>query len=229
MELSRKEEYRNKKISIGITALAFLVMVAFLIFKNIITSNPVLITPVSNELAIGISNENSSDPNQGQKSITPVSNIKEENSGNKIVTDPNSEVSVENSATNLANKYKRIKITNTDQTNTTENILPISTNETGNEPKSGGEGKLGFELGTRNMTIPPIFDNDTKEEGKVIVEIVVDKDGNVIEADPNGRGTNTSSSLLKAKAKKMAIATKFTSDNKREEQRGSITIIFSFN
>lgn len=227
MELSRKEEYRNKKISIGVTALSFLVMIAFLIFKTIITSNAVLVTPVTNELAIGILNENSGQ-NHEQKSKVTVSNTKEESSDNKIITDPNSEIPVANNTTNLVNKYKRIKITNTRQTTSIENLLPIS-NVTGNEPKSDTDGKLGFDLGTRNMVIPPVFDNDTKEEGKVIVEIVVDKDGNVLEANPNGRGTNTSSSLLKAKAKKMAIATKFSPDNKREEQRGSITIIFSFN
>ncbi|MBL7921305.1 MAG: hypothetical protein JNJ40_13385 [Bacteroidia bacterium] len=227
MELSRKEEYRNKKISIAVTALSFLVMIAFLIFKTIITSNAVLVTPVTNELAIGILNENVGQ-NQEQKSKVTISNTKEESSDNKVVTDPNSAIPVENNATNLINKYKRIKITNTRQTTSTENLLPIY-NPTGNEPKSETDGKLGFDLGTRNMVIPPVFDNDTKEEGKVIVEIVVDKDGNVIEANPNGRGTNTSSSLLKAKAKKMAIATKFSQDNKREEQRGRITIIFSFN
>ena len=69
----------------------------------------------------------------------------------------------------------------------------------------------------------------TKEEGKVVVEITVDSDGNVIEANPNGRGTTTSSALLKAKAKQTALATKFNIDGKFEEQKGTITIIFSFN
>jgi TonB family protein len=68
-----------------------------------------------------------------------------------------------------------------------------------------------------------------KEEGKVVVEITVDSEGNVIEANPNGRGTTTSSALLKAKAKQAALATKFNIEGKFEEQRGTITIIFSFN
>jgi hypothetical protein len=53
--------------------------------------------------------------------------------------------------------------------------------------------------------------------------------GNVIEANPNGRGTTTSSSALKDKARKAALATKFNVDGKFEEQKGTITIIFSFN
>ncbi len=229
MELSRKEEYRNKKISVGVTAFAFLVMIAFLIFKNIITSSPSIVSSTTTEMAIGISNENSSDPTQGQKSDLIASNTREEKSESKIVTDPNSETPVESSAIALANKYKRIKISTSHETTNTESILPLTEGQSGTETKTGADTKLGYDLEQRSMVTSPSFDNDTKEEGKVIVEIIVDKDGNVTEANPNGRGTSTSSSLLKVKAKKMAMATKFSSDHKREEQRGSITIIFSFN
>ena len=62
-----------------------------------------------------------------------------------------------------------------------------------------------------------------------MVEITVDTEGNVIEANPNGRGTTTSSALLKAKAKEAALATRVNVDGKFEEQKGTITIIFSFN
>ena len=62
----------------------------------------------------------------------------------------------------------------------------------------------------------------------MVVEITVDSEGNVIEANPNGRGTTTSSALLKAKAKHAALATKFNVDGKFEEQQGTITIVFSF-
>ncbi len=61
-----------------------------------------------------------------------------------------------------------------------------------------------------------------------MVEITVDTEGNVIEASPNGRGTTTSNPLLKAKARQAALATKFDVNGKFEEQRGTITIIFSF-
>ena len=89
--------------------------------------------------------------------------------------------------------------------------------------------KYGIDLKGRAIVKPPILPKDTKEEGKVVVEITVDSEGNVIEANPNGRGTTTSSALLKAKAKQAALATKFNIDGKFEEQRGTITIIFSFN
>lgn len=102
----------------------------------------------------------------------------------------------------------------------------------GNGPGKGpgfGGGKFGIDLKGRAVVKPPVLPKDTKEEGKVVVEITVDSDGNVIEANPNGRGTTTSSALLKAKAKQTALATKFNIDGKFEEQKGTITIIFSFN
>lgn len=92
-----------------------------------------------------------------------------------------------------------------------------------------GNGKYGVDLKGRAVVKPPKLPSDTKEEGKVVVEITVDSEGNVIEANPNGRGTTTSSVALKAKAKQAALATKFNVDGKFEEQKGTITIIFSFN
>ena len=79
----------------------------------------------------------------------------------------------------------------------------------------------------RQIAFPPTLSKDTKEEGKVVVEITVDKMGRVVKADPNGRGTTTSSSALKEKAKQTALTTQFSISN-LEEQKGTITIIFSF-
>ncbi len=92
-----------------------------------------------------------------------------------------------------------------------------------------GNGKTSYELKGRAIVKPPKLPRDTEAEGKVVVEITVDTEGNVIEANPNGRGTTTSNSVLKAKAKQAALATKFDVNGKFEEQKGTITIIFSFN
>lgn len=102
---------------------------------------------------------------------------------------------------------------------------------TGNGPGKGpgfGGSKFGIDLKGRAVVRPPKLPSDTKEEGKVVVEITVDSEGNVIEANPNGRGTTTSSPLLKAKAKQAALATRFDVNGKFDEQHGTITIIFSF-
>jgi TonB family protein len=97
----------------------------------------------------------------------------------------------------------------------------------GKGPGTGG--RFGFSLAGRAIVQPPNMPKDTKEEGKVVVEITVDKNGNVIEANPNGRGTTTSSPMLKTKARQAALATKFNVSGQFEEQTGTITIIFAFN
>lgn len=107
---------------------------------------------------------------------------------------------------------------------------------TGNNPDGtnigSGAGKgnapFGFDLKGRAVLYHPPLPSDTKEEGIVVVDIKVDKEGNVIDADPNGRGTTTTSPILKAKARQFALQIKFTPNPQFEEQKGSITIIFSF-
>ncbi len=95
-----------------------------------------------------------------------------------------------------------------------------------------GKGKNGtgysIELKGRSVLVAPKLPSDLKEEGKVVVEITVDRDGNVIEANPNGRGTNTESAALKAKAKLAALKTRFNVEGRYEEQRGTLTFVFSF-
>lgn len=95
----------------------------------------------------------------------------------------------------------------------------------GNGPGAGG---YGFSLAGRSVIKPPQLPKDTKEEGKVVVEITVDKNGTVIKAEANGRGTNTNSSMLKTLARQAAFATKFTVSGQEGEQKGTITIVFSF-
>lgn len=107
---------------------------------------------------------------------------------------------------------------------------------TGNNPDgtgigsgtSSGKAPFGFDLKGRNLLAHPPLPSDTKEEGIVVVDIKVNKEGKVIEADPNGRGTTTTSPILKAKARQFALNLLFTPSNQFEEQKGSITIVFSF-
>ena len=96
-------------------------------------------------------------------------------------------------------------------------------------PGSGhGTGGVGFSLAGRSMIKPPSLPKNITEEGKVVVEIVVDKSGNVIRAEANGRGTNTNSSNLKTIARQAAFATKFNVSGAEGEQKGTLTMVFSF-
>lgn len=89
--------------------------------------------------------------------------------------------------------------------------------------------RIGVNLNGRNVVVAPEFLRDTKDEGTVVVEITVNKAGEVIEAIPNGRGTTTSNAVLRAKATQAAKSTKFNADERFEEQKGTLTIVFSFN
>jgi hypothetical protein len=99
----------------------------------------------------------------------------------------------------------------------------------GKGPGGGpGNGGVGFSLAGRSMVKPPSLPKNITEEGKVVVEIVVDKNGNVIRAEANGRGTNTNSSNLKTIARQAAFATKFNVSGAEGEQKGTLTMVFSF-
>lgn len=107
-----------------------------------------------------------------------------------------------------------------------------STGGGGTTGKGGGTGggqggnKGGFGTGRKTLVMP-CRPNSTKHEGKVVVIIKVNKNGDVIEADPNGNGTDTSDPELKLQARQAALCTKFEACSDCSDfSRG--TIIFDF-
>lgn len=90
--------------------------------------------------------------------------------------------------------------------------------------------KYGLNLKGRMMVKRPDIIDDSQEEGKVVVEIVVDETGKVIKANPGERGSTTTSALLFAKARQAALSSKFNpSPDGTKEQRGTITFVFILN
>jgi periplasmic protein TonB len=90
----------------------------------------------------------------------------------------------------------------------------------------GGNG-INFSLSGRSMRVPPKITDQSQEQGKVVVDITVDKNGNVVTASAPGRGSTTTSTNLVRKAKDAAMKTKFSpSPQGVEEQRGTITFAF---
>lgn len=284
MEITRREENKNRIISGIITSTIFGLLLLFLILYKLITPNPPF--PESGggggqELALGMMSVGNDDIDYGSMgSVTDVV-AEKETPKEDIVTDENGEnvkieetkpevknnttvitpvkpkivVKEKTEAEKLADKFK--KNTGKDGGGKGNNDTPGQNGAPDGDPNKNGTGghgngtgggdgdgdgpgtgpgkglgsggKIGIDLKGRAVVKPPQLPKDTKEEGKVVVEITVDSEGNVIEANPNGRGTTTSSALLKAKAKQAALATKFNVEGKFEEQRGTITIIFSFN
>ena len=99
-----------------------------------------------------------------------------------------------------------------------------STNRQGN----GGGNGINFNLAGRSFgSTPPKPEYNSKSEGKVVVEIRVDRSGKVISASPGKAGTTTNDPVLREAAKAAALKAKFNSDpNAAEIQVGTITYIF---
>lgn len=85
----------------------------------------------------------------------------------------------------------------------------------------------GFEiegLGGRGLRVRPNLKDDTQREGKIVVEIVVDREGNVISARGGIRGTTINDFNMISKAEEAAKRTKFDPDpDAQEKQYGKIT------
>ena len=77
----------------------------------------------------------------------------------------------------------------------------------------------------RKVTKEPVISNLTQDHGRVVVDVVIDKYGNVIKAEPGAPGTTTTSKYLLTKAKQAAESVKFdTSPTMPLETKGTITI-----
>lgn len=86
---------------------------------------------------------------------------------------------------------------------------------------------VSYVMAGRKMIKEPRIDNLTMEKGIVVVEITIDKYGNVVKAVPGIEGTTTTSNYLHTKAKQAAESVKFdTSPVMPQSQMGAITITF---
>jgi len=94
---------------------------------------------------------------------------------------------------------------------------------------TGGTGTSGnYRLGNRKAVSKPKPTYDCNEEGRVVVNISVDKTGRVISARPGVKGTTNSASCLLIRAKEAALKTRFNSDSKAPtKQVGSIIYNFT--
>lgn len=96
--------------------------------------------------------------------------------------------------------------------------------------QTGGNGTgTSYELSGRSMKSTPKIKDASQEEGKVVVDIIVDKYGNVVKARI-GRGGTTSNAVLERKALEAAKKTRFNQKlDAPEEQKGKMTFVFILN
>lgn len=108
-------------------------------------------------------------------------------------------------------------------------IGPGSGNGSGGGDGDGiGKGKgSGYNLSGRGAKSIPMPAYDEEEQGKVVVTIYVDRDGNVLRAVPGAVGTTISTPSYWSKAKAAALKAKFSKNpDAPEEQKGTITYYF---
>lgn len=84
---------------------------------------------------------------------------------------------------------------------------------------------ISFSLVKRNAYNLPPPTYTCIEGGKVVVNIIVDNDGNVIEAEYNKKSSNTSNGCLVDNAIEYALKSRFN-DADKERQKGTITYLF---
>ncbi len=104
--------------------------------------------------------------------------------------------------------------------------VPTGNSNHGRTSGIGGTGS--YDLGGRGVgsggLVLPTYNVD--DYGTVVVDIIVDPKGNVVDVSV-GRGTNTPNSTLRSEALKAARRTKFTSANVAGNQKGTITYKFN--
>jgi len=91
-----------------------------------------------------------------------------------------------------------------------------------------GNGGVGYGLNGRGAPKFDMFDGCENEYGLIVVDIVVNRNGEVIEATPGARGSNNATSCLKAQAKKIAKSYKWPADSKAPaRQYGKVSVNFT--
>jgi len=97
------------------------------------------------------------------------------------------------------------------------------------EGSGTGEDDAAYQLGGRKA-VEKVKPEGNQIEGKVVVMIIVDRQGNVIYAKAGGKGSTTLNKKLLERAKKAALQTKFDIDESApQNQQGRIIYDFRLN
>ena len=90
-----------------------------------------------------------------------------------------------------------------------------------------GSGGVGYGLNGRGSANYQTLKQDCNESGMVIVRIVVNRNGNVVEAEPGVKGTTNKAACLLEPAKKIALSHKWAPDaNAPTKQIGFVKVNF---
>ncbi len=103
---------------------------------------------------------------------------------------------------------------------------PTGVDEGNPDVTGSGTSGIKFSLAGRSLKEKITINDRPQESGLVVVDIWVDKNGNVVRAEPSLKSTTTSAKLWKI-AKEAAMRAKFSpKEDGPEQQKGTITIEF---
>lgn len=99
--------------------------------------------------------------------------------------------------------------------------------EIGEKQVMAGSYMIRYKVADRIISKPPRVDNLTQEKGTVVVDVTINKYGNVMKAIPGAPGSTTNSEYLKTKAKQAAESAMFNNvPTAPLEQKGYMIIVF---
>ncbi|MBR9914506.1 MAG: energy transducer TonB [Algicola sp.] len=91
-----------------------------------------------------------------------------------------------------------------------------------------GNGGMGYGLNGRGKPSYKVFDGCENEYGLIVVDIVVNQNGNVIDATPGVKGSSNATTCLKEQARKIAMSYKWPADSKAPaRQYGKVSVNFT--
>ena len=88
-----------------------------------------------------------------------------------------------------------------------------------------GSGTGGYGLSGRSLVSQGAVKQDCNEEGRVVVEIKVDRNGRVISARPGVRGTTNTAQCLLEPARKTALMYRWNTDTKAPDQQIGFVVV----
>lgn len=185
----------------------------------------------SNESSAAESSETSSSSQENVNTQTETETVDLNASQNNNTTEPQETVSENlNEALNALNNANN----NSNNSNNNNGNSNNNNNSNGNGNTSGDNtgpsSGIGFSLGGRGKVSFKKPENPTQEDGTVVVDIWVNRDGKVIKAKPGARGSTTTNPILQKKAEEAAYKAKFKKDpNAPFEQKGTMTFVFILN
>lgn len=229
-------ENRNSYVALGYTLLFHALLFVGCILVVLNTPNTLLkINPTGFQVDWVLDepiNTTGSNADKPEKIIKPEviaeskSQIKK-TASEKVITDENGE------EVNLLKELLRKKIRKQQETAEVQSLpSTVNAQTIGNENGTDGSyvkqpNSKVYYLNDRNLIEKPVWARDTDKEGIVVVEIIVDENGNVTKAIPGKRGSTTTDEVLYHKAQQAAMQAKFNASPGVYEQRGTYTFVFT--